>query len=82
MAVLLERVPVDRINRQAVQVHPGRVLLAVLGGLFYAIGWAAAKGVAVLWLAAAWVAVAVQVGWQDGRRSSARHRASRGSGGG
>ena len=69
MAVL-ERVPVDRINAQARDVHLGRVLLTVFAALFFAVGWTAAKA----WLAVAWCGVAVKVGWQEARSGSTTRR--------
>lgn len=67
MANALDRVPVNRITAEARQIHPGRAVLAVFGGLLYAVGWVLAKIVVVVWLAAVWVAAAVKVGWQDAR---------------
>lgn len=52
-----------RISAQAETIRPGRALLTLIVGLFFAIGWCAAK----LWLAVAWSAAAVKVGWQEGR---------------
>lgn len=77
MAVLLERVPVDRINSRAVEIRPGLVLLSVVGGLLYALGWLAAKTFTLLLTAAVWSAAAVEVGWQDARRSSGKRKARR-----
>ena len=69
MAVL-ERVPVDRISAQARDVHAGRVLLTVFAALFFGLGWLAAKA----WLAVAWCAVAVKVGWQEARENGSTRR--------
>lgn len=74
----LDRVPVDRITTEAREVDFVRTLLAVLGGLLYGLGWIAAKTCllavrvfgrvfAALWVAAAWAAVAVKIGWVDAR---------------
>lgn len=69
MAVaLVERVPVDRITRQAKDVHFWRLVATLLAGLLWVLGWAAARTCAVAWRAIAWAAVAVQVGWSDARR--------------
>lgn len=44
------------------------LLMACVAGVFYGIGWAAARTVPVLrWLKAAFV-----IGWEQGRRGSAR----------
>lgn len=59
---------VDRITEQARQIHFGRFLLTVLAGLLYGIGWIAARAFGGLWLALTWTAVAVKVGWQEGRK--------------
>jgi uncharacterized membrane protein YedE/YeeE len=69
MAVaLIERVPVERINEQAQQMRFWRAVGTVLAGLFWGIGWLAAKGCAVAWLGIAWAVAAVRVGWTDARR--------------
>lgn len=61
---VLEAVPVERITAEARatarKVHPGRVLLALLTGVFFAVGWLAAK----TWFAIVWVGTAVVVGWR------------------
>ena len=62
-----ERVPVEEITRRARKAHPGRATLAVIGGLLFTAGWAAAKLVSAAWLAMAWSGTAVQVGWQTAR---------------
>lgn len=63
MVTVLEAVPVERITAQAQRtaatVSPGRMLLALLTGLFFAIGWLAAKA----WFAVVWMGTAVKVGW-------------------
>jgi hypothetical protein len=69
MAVL-DRVPVDRITVEARQVEIGRTLLTVVAGLLFAVGWLAAKAVGVIWLALAWSATAVRLGWSEARASS------------
>ena len=42
-----------------------RLLLLVLAGLLFAVGWSAGRVVR----AASWCAAAVQVGWDDARRA-------------
>lgn len=69
MAVaLIERVPVEQISKQAKQVRFWRTVATALAGLLWGIGWLAAKGCAVAWLAIVWAVVAVRVGWADARR--------------
>lgn len=80
MTAILDRVPVDRITAEARQVHAGRALLLASAAVLYAVGWCAAKTVAVLWLAAAWTFTAVKVGWQDGRRQAVSGRRGRATG--
>jgi hypothetical protein len=60
---ITQRVALDQITREAQEVRFGRILLAVLAAVFFGIGWAAAR----FFLALAWCAVAVRVGWQEGR---------------
>lgn len=74
----LDEVLTDRVTAQARQVDVGRVVLSLLVGLFFGVGWCAAKAVTGLvvvlrgvLLAIAWVGVAVREGWRAGRRRSA-----------
>jgi len=62
---VLDRVPVDEIREQASQARPGRVALTLVAGVFFCLGWVSAKAFAVLWLAVAWSAMAIKVGWQS-----------------
>jgi hypothetical protein len=64
---LLARVPLERIDEQARRVEFIRTALTVLAGLLWLIGWAAGKSLGALWLALAWSAAAVRVGWSDAR---------------
>jgi hypothetical protein len=72
MAVL-ERVPVDRITERARQVEFTRTVLTVLAGLLYSVGWLTAKALGGIWLAVAWSATAVRVGWSEARSSTPRN---------
>ncbi len=65
---LLSRVPVEQINRKARDIHFWRTVLTLLAGLLFGFGWVVARMFGVLWLAAAWIAVAVKVGWDEGRK--------------
>lgn len=71
---VLDRVPLDRITTEARQIHFGRLLLTLIAGLFFAVGWSVAKLFAVVWFAVAWSAAAVKVGWQEGRKPAAARR--------
>lgn len=62
--MILDRVPIDRINVEARAVKVGRLILTVLAGFFYVIGWTAALAVRVF----VWVCVAVKMGWTDCRK--------------
>lgn len=77
MAVL-ERVPVERITAEAREIKLGRTLLTLLAGLFYVIGWVAAKLVNVVWFAVAWSYAAAKVGWVEGRTAAAGQAAKGG----
>lgn len=63
----LHRVPVGRITAEARKIEFWRLVLTVLAGLLFGIGWLVAKGFGVLWLAITWSATAVKVGWRDAR---------------
>ena len=63
MTTITQRMPVDQITERARQVRFGRLLLAAFAAVFFAIGWCAAR----FFLGLAWCAVAVRVGWQEGR---------------
>ena len=53
------------------EIKLGRTLLTLLAGLFYVLGWVAAKVVGVIWFGIAWSYTAAKVGWNEGRASSA-----------
>lgn len=72
MATILARVPLAEINTQARDVHFGRTLLTVIAAVLFGAGWLAAKVVAAVWLAVAWSAVAVKVGWHEARTGGPR----------
>ena len=62
---LLERVPVERIEAQARPVDLGRLLVVLVVGFFYLLGFAARKVVLVLGVTLGWVIAATRTGWQD-----------------
>ena len=72
MTSLTERIPLDQITAQARQVRFSRTLLTVIAALLFGLGWLVAKAFGVLWLAVAWSATAVKVGWQEGRAAHGR----------
>lgn len=63
----VQRVPVDQISEQAKEVRFWRTVLTMLAGLLFGLGWLAAKGFAVAWLALSWSVIAVRVGWREAR---------------
>ena len=74
---VLDRVPLDDIAAQAREAHPGRVLLTVIAGLLFGLGWVVAKVFAVAWLAAAWSFLAVREGWRSAHGPSRSQQMSR-----
>lgn len=66
--VALDDMLVHDITARARQIQFSRVLLTVLAGVFYGLGWITARTFGVIWLAMTWTAVAVKVGWTEGRR--------------
>jgi len=74
MAVL-DRIPVGQIGDEAREVQFSRVLVAVITGVLFGLGWVVAKVVGAVWFALVWSAVAVKVGYQAGREPrERRHR--------
>lgn len=66
---LLDRVPVDAIADEAQRVRWGRLLLTLLVGVFWLVGWTAGKvfvGLAYCW-------AAVTVGWKEAHGMQVRH---------
>jgi hypothetical protein len=75
---LLERVPVDRIQEQSKPVDLGRVLMVLVVGVFYLLGFIARRAVLVLGVGLGWMLAAAQTGWQDaGAPSAERHSRGR-----
>ena len=68
---VLDRVPVDRVAAEARNVHVGRLLLTLLVGVFFAVGWVAGKAS----LGVAWSLAAVKVGWAEARAAKGQPRA-------
>jgi len=62
---ILERVPLDRIEQQTHPVDVGRLLMLTVVGVFYLLGFVAAKTVILLGVLLGWAVAAVKTGWQD-----------------
>jgi hypothetical protein len=71
MVTIAGRVPAERILAEARQVQMGRLLLSLLLGVFYAVGWVGGKGL----LALAVLGTSVKLGWQDARGTDGRRGA-------
>lgn len=63
MAVI-DSIPVGRISTEARQIRFAEILLAVIGAVFYGLGWSVSKAL----LGVAWCLAAVKLGWADARR--------------
>ena len=75
MAVrLLERVPIERIEEQARPVDFGRLLMTLIVGLFYLLGFIARKVALVLGVGLGWMLAAAKTGWQDAAKPAAERR--------
>jgi hypothetical protein len=61
---VVDSIPVARISAEARQIHFGEILLALIGAVFYGLGWSVSKAL----LAVAWCLAAVKLGWADARR--------------
>lgn len=66
--VVLDDATVELITVRAREIRFWRTVLTLLAGLFYGIGWTAARVCGGVWLALAWMFTAVRVGWQEGRK--------------
>jgi hypothetical protein len=64
---LAERYHVDEITKQAKQVKPGHVVLALIASVLFSAGWLIAKAFTLLFFCGAWSAVAVRTGWREAR---------------
>jgi hypothetical protein len=78
MAVrLLERVPIDRIEQQARPVDLGRLLITLIVGFFYLLGFITRKVALVLGMGLGWIVAAVVTGWQDAAVPAEERRRAR-----
>lgn len=79
-STVLGRVPAARISARARDVHPGRVLAAVIAGLLFGAGWAVCKVLSAAWYAVAWCGVAAAEGWGAARDDGGVRRGPAGPG--
>ena len=78
MAVrLLERVPIERIEAEAKPVDLGRLLMTLVVGLFYLLGFVARKVALVLGVGLGWMLAATRTGWQDAAKPAEERRRAR-----
>lgn len=59
-----------RITTEARDVRFGRTALTLIAAVLFAVGWIAGKVLGGIWLALAWSATAVKVGWVEARNRS------------
>lgn len=62
-----DRVPVEQITADARQADPARVLQALFGAIFIAIGWTVGKICTVIFMSVAWCFSATKYGWRASR---------------
>ena len=65
---LLDTQRLDEVTERARKVEFRRTFLTVLAGMLFGVGWLAARVLGGVWLGVVWVAVAVKVGWVEGRK--------------
>lgn len=68
----------ERVETQARELTPQRVLLTLIAAPLFLLGWLTARICALIWLVFAWALTAVQVGWRDAGGLRARKRAGGG----
>ncbi|HEY5986521.1 MAG TPA: hypothetical protein VIV12_09110 [Streptosporangiaceae bacterium] len=71
---LLGRVPIERIEEQAKPVDLGRLLMLLVVGVFYLLGFVARKVVMVVSVGLGWMLAAAKTGWQDAAVPPAERR--------
>lgn len=71
---VLDRVPVDQIEAEAKPVDLGRLLMVLIVGLFYMIGFGARKVLLVAGMGLGWMVAATRTGWQDAAIPPAERR--------
>lgn len=65
-------VPVERVSEQARRIRAGRTVLTAAAAVLYGLGWITARTLGAVWLALAWSATAVKLGWTEARARSVR----------
>ncbi len=63
--MLADRVPLEQITVEARRADVARTLLTLVAAVLYGIGWSARAVLGAIWLAAAWSATAVRLGWVE-----------------
>lgn len=58
----------ERVQKRARELNAAQLLLLVVSGIFWAIGWLISKAWLVVWTGLSWALAAVEVGWKDARR--------------
>lgn len=76
MTAVTDRVPVADIARHARTVRFGATLLALVMGLFFGLGWLAAKVLSLAWLALATMLTAARFGWRHAQLAAATPKLS------
>jgi hypothetical protein len=71
---LADRIPVDRIQKQAKPVDVGRLLMVLVVGFFYLCGFTARKVTLVLGMGLGWMLAATRTGWQDAAKPAEERR--------
>lgn len=66
--VVLDDATLAQISTRARQISFGRTLLTLIAGLLFGLGWVTARVLGLLWLGLAWSAVAIKLGWTEGRK--------------
>ena len=73
-AGVLDRVPVDEINKRFREISLGHILLTIVGAIVIAVAWCAAKVLLLAWFLLwgwiKWVAAAFMVGWDAAAKST------------
>ncbi len=64
---VIDRVPVRAITAEARAVPLHKLLLTLIAGVLFGIGWLAAKAFMGVGFVLAWCVAAARVGWRDAR---------------
>lgn len=58
----------EKIQRRAAELNAVQLLLLVVAGVFWVLGWLVSKLALMVWTGLSWTLAAVEVGWKDARR--------------